>query len=94
MEIMHTPHSGPGTSTRVTRMRQAAEELEANFLAEMLKSAGLGETQDAFGGGEGEGQFSSLLVRAQADQIAKAGGIGLADMFFKALMETAHDQTS
>lgn len=69
-------------------LRKAAVELEASFLAEMLKSAGLGESRDGFGGGAGEEQFSSFLVRAQAEQIAKAGGIGLAESLYHALKET------
>lgn len=72
-------------------LRAAAMELEASFLAEMLKSAGLGESRETFGGGAGEDQFSSFLVRAQADQIAKAGGIGLAESLYHALKETQDD---
>jgi len=68
-------------------MRDAAVELEATFLAEMLKSAGLHETSEGFNGGAGEEQFSSLLVREQARAIAHAGGIGLAETFFQAMME-------
>lgn len=73
------------------RIRQAAQKLEASFLTEMLKSAGLGKTAGAFGGGAGEDQFGTFLVRAQADEIAKAGGIGLAETFFNALMEAEND---
>ena len=32
-------------------LRKAALELEASFLAEMLKSAGLGESREGLGGG-------------------------------------------
>ncbi|WP_293574062.1 rod-binding protein [Phaeobacter sp.] len=66
-------------------LRAAAQELEATFLTEMLKSAGLGETRESMGGGAGEDQFSSFLVRAQAEQITKAGGIGLAESLYHAL---------
>ncbi len=84
--------TGPGPakapdSPQTRALRQAAVELEASFLTEMLKSAGLGKTSDSFGGGAGEDQFSSFLVRAQAEQIAKTGGIGLAETFFQALSE-------
>lgn len=72
-------------------MREAATQLEANFLAEMLKSAGLGETSESFGGGVGEDQFSSFLVRAQAEHIAQSGGVGLAETFFNALKERTFD---
>jgi Rod binding domain-containing protein len=74
-------------TTRVATLRQAAQELEATFLAEMLKSAGMGQSRDALGGGIGEDQFGSFLVGAQARAMVKAGGIGLAESIFKALME-------
>ena len=73
-------------------LRKAAIDLEASFLAEMLKAAGLGESRDDFGGGAGEDQFSSFLVRAQAEQMAKAGGIGLAESLYHALKETQNVQ--
>ena len=72
-------------------LRNASRDLEAAFLAEMLKSAGFGKSRDSFGGGAGEDQFSSLLVRAQAEQMALAGGIGLAESLFHALLETEND---
>lgn len=72
-------------------LREAATELEAAFLAEMLKSAGFGKSRESMGGGAGEDQYASLLVRAQAEQIAKTGGIGLAESLFNALKDTHHD---
>lgn len=69
-------------------LREAAVKLEASFLSEMLKSAGLGKSREGLGsGGAGEEQFSSFLVQAQAEQIAKAGGIGLAESLYNALKE-------
>ena len=68
-------------------LRQSAQKLEAVFLAEMLKAAKLGEVPDAFGGGTGEEQFNSFMREAQADQMVKAGGIGLAESLFQALKE-------
>lgn len=68
-------------------LQKAAEELEVVFLAEMLKSAGLHKAPDGFGGGSGEDQFQSLLIRAQAEQMVKSGGIGLAESMFNALKE-------
>ncbi|GAA6208901.1 hypothetical protein NBRC116601_21940 [Cognatishimia sp. WU-CL00825] len=71
-------------------LRHAAQKLEAHFLAEMLKGAGLGQTSESFGGGAGEDQFASFLRQEQAGQMAQAGGIGLAEAFFEALKETEH----
>ena len=65
----------------------AAKELEASFLAEMLKSAGIGKTPDSFGGGIGEDQFASFLRQEQARSMVDAGGIGLAQSLFEALKE-------
>lgn len=66
-------------------LKDAAVALEASFLAEMLKSAGFGEARSTLGGGAGEDQFSSFLVQEHAMQIAKAGGLGLAESIFHAL---------
>lgn len=69
---------------------QAAQKLEASFLAEMLKSTGLGAPSESFGGGPGEEQFESFLRQAQADQMVKKGGIGLSEVLFESLMERAN----
>lgn len=73
-----------------SRLRDAAQKLEATFLAEMLKSAGLGAPRDAFGGGHGEDQFASFLRDAQAEEMVKAGGIGLAEALFEAMKVRMH----
>lgn len=70
------------------RIRDAAIKLEATFLSEMLKSAGVGESAKTFGGGVGEDQFSSFLRDAQAMEMANAGGIGLADALYKSMKES------
>ncbi|MFC6688322.1 rod-binding protein [Jhaorihella thermophila] len=90
MESPITNTVPPGQTTRPERLaelRQAATEFEAAFLAEALKSAGLGKSRSDFGGGVGEDQFQDFLVRAQADELARNGGIGVADIVFRALME-------
>ncbi|MEX0319853.1 MAG: rod-binding protein [Ruegeria sp.] len=81
----------PPTPTKHEALRDAAVELEAAFLSEMLRSAGLGKAPEAFGGGAGEDQFASMLVRQQAEQLARAGGIGLSETLFNALMESGND---
>lgn len=78
----------PDTS-QDAKLRQVARDLEASFLAEMLKSAGFGKPRETFGGGIGEDQFGSFLREAQAKEMVKAGGIGLAESLFEALKERA-----
>ncbi|ABF65708.1 Peptidoglycan hydrolase flgJ [Ruegeria sp. TM1040] len=69
-------------------LRQAAIDLEASFLSEMLKAAGLGKAPEAFGGGSGEDQFAGLLVNEQARAMAEAGGIGLAESIYNSLKDS------
>lgn len=73
-------------------LRVLSQKLEATFLAEMLKYAGVGESKSEFSGGIGEEQFASFLRQAHADEMVKAGGIGLAEQLFQSLMETHHGQ--
>ncbi|PRY19458.1 rod binding protein [Aliiruegeria haliotis] len=73
-----------------TRLREVAEELEASFLSEMLKCTGLGKAPEALGGGIGEEQFSSFLRNAQAAEVVRAGGIGMAEAIFESLKGMAH----
>ena len=85
------PTPGETMIGRAERARAAAENLEATFLAEMLKSAGFGEQENTFSGGAGEDQFASFHRQAIAEKIAAAGGIGLAEHFFRSMMEARND---
>ena len=77
--------------SRYAKLQEAAEKLEAQFLAEMLQCAGLGETKGPFTGGPGEQQFASFLCDAQAEEMVRAGGIGLAEQLFESLKEKMDD---
>ena len=86
---MEIPNFAPVPRSNMTeqRLKAAAVELEATFLAEMLKAAGLDRARQAFGGGAGEDQFSSFLLQEQAMSMVQAGGIGLAETLFETLKE-------
>ena len=88
IQIAHAPNA---TVTTAMSARQAAEKLEATFLAEMLKSAGFGEQDNTFSGSAGEDQFASFQRTAMAEQMVKRGGIGLAEAFYKSMMEKSND---
>jgi len=83
-----TPNATPAAAPAAARqdLARVAQELEAAFLAEMLKHAGVGQARGAFGGGAGEDQFASMLRTEQARAIAENGGIGLAESVFQALL--------
>jgi Rod binding domain-containing protein len=85
-EILPSTLHGPiGQPERIEKLRDLSQELEAGFLAEMLEHSGLGAARQGFGGGSGEEQFASFLLREQARAMARAGGIGLAEMIFHSL---------
>jgi Rod binding domain-containing protein len=79
------PDAAP--AQRVAQLRALATEFEAVFLAEMLRHAGLGAPQDSFGGGAGEEAFAGMMADAHARALAQAGGIGLAERVFQALLQ-------
>ena len=84
--IPTAPAPQPALDTsRDARLRDAAQRLEAGFLKEMLSAAGLGHAPSAFGGGEGEDQFSSFLLEEEALRLTQAGGIGLAQSIYESL---------
>ena len=58
----------------------AAQRFEGQFLSFMLQQMFEGVKADGpFGGGHGEEMFRSLMTDAMGKQMARKGGIGLAD---------------
>ncbi len=74
----------PKNSSSDVALRDAAQKLEASFLAEEGRRA-----VEGWGGGVGEDQFASFLRQAQAEEMARSGGIGLSESLFEALKERA-----
>ena len=98
MEIITTPPTGLGGSDlnhKFDKISRAAADIEAQFLATLLKSGGLGVARTHMGGGAGEEQFSSFLVEAQAKKIAENSGLGIAEAIYAALIESeSHNEKS
>ena len=69
-----------------SEMRQAAQDFEASFIAQMLTFSGLGEALTA-GGGEEVSAFTSFYIDSFAEQIAEKGGFGLADNFYDQMLK-------
>lgn len=90
MEIAPLTPRASTLDPRDALLMAKARDLEAAFLAEMLAHSGLDEMQGAFGGGEGEAQFTSFLRQEQARLIVEKGGIGLAELIFKTMAEAEH----
>ncbi len=67
--------------------RKAAEEFEQTFLTTMLGSMFEGvKTSAPFGGGHAEEQFRSVLLGEYAKDMAKSGGIGIADDIYREIL--------
>ena len=80
----------------VQRIGAAAKQFEAMALGQLLTP--MFDTVDTskglFGGGEGEAAWKPLLVSELAQQMAGAGGIGLAQPIMQQMLRTqeaAHD---
>jgi Rod binding domain-containing protein len=74
----------PGGAASESRLRKAAEDLEASFIAEMLRAAGAEKTS---GLGAEDSEFASFLLDARAREITRAGGLGLAEVLFESMVK-------
>lgn len=79
------PMSNSPADSREARLREKAQQLESQFLAEMLRHSGAVKPAESFGGGIGEEHFSSFLREAHAAALSRRGGAGLARHIFNAL---------
>ena len=62
------------------QIEHTARKFESVFIAQMLGSMFKDvEAEAPFSGGAGEAAFKSFLLDAVAEQMSKAGGLGLAD---------------
>lgn len=68
-----------GGMPKIDRLKEKAQELEGVFLntlvSEMFKGL---ETDGMFGGGQAEETWRGMLSEQYANEMAKAGGIGIA----------------
>ena len=67
-----------GADLARSRVKDTAQKFESQFLAQMIGHMFEGvETDGPFGGGFGEQMFRSVMTDTMAQQMTKAGGIGL-----------------
>lgn len=68
-------------------LREAANEFEAVFLAQMLSPVfDQLETDGPMGGGSGEKMWRGLMVQEYGKQMSRAGGVGIADHVYNELL--------
>jgi len=94
--FMHLSQTRPAANAAATaedgrdpRAWEAAKEFEAQVVSTLFQSMfkGLEDQENPFGGGPGETMFSSLLVDQYGQQMAKSGGIGLADSVYREMLK-------
>lgn len=78
-------------SVRDRTLRASAQDMEAAFIAEMLKGMDFGTPRESFGGGAGEEHFASFLRQEHADALAAKGGFGLSESIFQSLQAEQGD---
>ena len=67
--------------------RESAVQFEAVFISQMLQHMFAGiKTDPMFGGGQAEDIYRSMLVEQFGMEMARSGGIGLADAVTRELM--------
>lgn len=70
------------------KIGQTAQAFEASFLSIMLQQMFEGvNVSEPFGGGQGEEMFKSFMTDAIAKQMAKVGGVGLADQVQREMLK-------
>jgi Rod binding domain-containing protein len=68
--------------------QKVAQQFEGVMISQMLNSMFEGvKTDGMFGGGEGEEMFRSMMIDEYGKQIAKQGGLGLADHVTRELLK-------
>jgi Rod binding domain-containing protein len=66
--------------------RAAAESFESVFLFEVMQSMYAGIKPGAFGGGNEENMYRSMMNEEVAKSISRQGGVGIADSIYREIM--------
>ena len=69
-----------------TQARAAAESFESVFLFEVMQSMYAEIKPGAFGGGNEEGLYRSMMNEEVAKSISRQGGVGIADSIYREIM--------
>ncbi|MEQ8268383.1 MAG: rod-binding protein [Parvibaculum sp.] len=86
--FVHTPAQPASGAPRDAKVWATAQDFEAQFVSTLFQSMyeGVGE-DDPFSGGPGETMFRSMLVDQYGEQLAKSGGVGIADAVYREMLK-------
>ena len=86
-QIKPEPLGEPKTANEI-KAKRAADEFEAIFISQMLKSMSIGiKTDGPFGGGESEGIYRELMNEQLGKTISRQGGIGMSDAIYREILK-------
>lgn len=86
-KIKYGPTAEPKTAQEISAKR-AADEFEAIFISQMLKSMSTGiKTDGPFGGGQSEDIYRELMNEELGKTISKNGGIGISDAIYREMLK-------
>lgn len=78
----------PAQAYKRQKVRETAEAFEAQFLSVMLQPMFEGlDPNGPFGGGAGEQMFRSVMTEAIGKQMARTGGVGVADVVQREMLK-------
>ena len=86
-KAMLRPGASSPRSDLEASARKAATEFESVFLTTMLEGMFSGlKTEPPFGGGHSEKIYRSMMVGEYAKEIARSGGLGIADHVYREII--------
>ncbi len=86
-QIKPEPIGEPKTAKELSAKR-AADEFEAIFISQMLKSMSVGvKTDGMFGGGQSEAIYKDLMNEELGKVMTSKGGIGMSDAIYREILK-------
>lgn len=74
------------------QLDKSAQDFEAVFISQMLSHMWQGvETDSTFGGGQAEDTWRGMMVEEYGKQVARAGGLGIADEIKREMLRMQED---
>lgn len=87
-KIKQSPPPDPKTADEISA-RRAADEFEAIFISQMLKSMSVGvKTDGPFGGGQSEEIYRDLMNEELGKVMTAKGGIGMSDAIYREILKS------
>lgn len=85
---IHLKPLGEPKTDRELSAKRAADEFEAIFISQMLKSMSVGiKTDGPFGGGQSEDVYRDLMNEELGKTMTGKGGIGMSDAIYREILK-------